>query len=210
MIVWLTLIGLSAGYIESAVVVYLRELYYPENLKSIFPLKLFTPFDYKVELIREFFTLFILYAVASCFERRKFHRLSIFFYLWGAWDIFYYIWLKILIGWPTHILDWDVLFLIPLPWFAPWICPVLIALCFVIFSGFLLNKDKIEISLVSKITIPAGFALLLYSFLEISINLIRKGMDFANFVPHKFNWLIYILGLCCVIYGGIELCRRSR
>ena len=58
----LTLFGLTFGYIESAVVTYLRALYYPEGF--CFPLKLM-PFSILItELLREFATMVVLSVVA--------------------------------------------------------------------------------------------------------------------------------------------------
>ena len=37
----------------------------------------------------------------------------------GIWDIFYYVFLKIIYDWPKSLFDWDILFLIPLPWWGP-------------------------------------------------------------------------------------------
>ena len=32
----------------------------------------------------------------------------------GVWDIFYYVFLKMMCGWPHSLFDWDILFLLPL------------------------------------------------------------------------------------------------
>jgi hypothetical protein len=52
------------------------------------------------------------------------------------WDIFYYVGLKTLLGWPPSLFTWDVLFLIPVPWSAPVLAPVAAAAYFVAV-GFL-------------------------------------------------------------------------
>jgi len=59
-------------------------------------------------------------------------RVAFAFITFGLWDIFYYIWLRVFIGWPQSILEPDLLFLIPLPWWGPVLSPVLIALLMVI------------------------------------------------------------------------------
>ena len=50
----------------------------------------------------------------------------------GVWDIWYYIFLRQITGWPSSLLDWDVLFLIPLPWWGPVIAPVSISLLLIL------------------------------------------------------------------------------
>ena len=70
-------------------------------------------------------------AVAAMQSRRPRVFLAFFIYCFGIWDIFYYVWLKVLIGWPVGLLTWDILFLIPLPWFAPVLSPTIVSLLFV-------------------------------------------------------------------------------
>jgi hypothetical protein len=45
-------------------------------------------------------------------------------FVFGIWDLFYYVWLKVCLGWPSSLLTWDVLFLIPVPWVGPVLAPV--------------------------------------------------------------------------------------
>lgn len=49
--VWLTLFGIAMGILESIVVVYLRELYYPSGFS--FPLGLLPVKIYATEVLRE-------------------------------------------------------------------------------------------------------------------------------------------------------------
>ena len=39
----------------------------------------------------------------------------------------YYVFLRIICGWPKSLFDWDILFLLPLPWWGPVLAPVSIA-----------------------------------------------------------------------------------
>ena len=50
----------------------------------------------------------------------------------GVWDIFYYAFLRLIVGWPQSLWDWDVLFLIPLPWWGPVLAPVAIAVLLIV------------------------------------------------------------------------------
>ena len=86
-----------------------------------------------VELTREFATMIMLFAVGFLAGRTWRTRIGYAAIAFGVWDIFYYVFLKIMCGWPHSVLDWDVLFLLPMPWWGPVLAPVLISL--LIFSG---------------------------------------------------------------------------
>jgi hypothetical protein len=124
--------GVAIAYFEAAVVVYLRELFYPDGFS--FPLTLIPTRLLVVELFREASTIIILFAVAGIASRRFWERFGYFIILFGLWDVFYYVWLKVTINWPLSILDWDVLFLIPIPWIGPVIAPILVS-TLMIFCG---------------------------------------------------------------------------
>ncbi len=52
----------------------------------------------------------------------------------GVWDIFYYVFLKVMCDWPRSLFDWDILFLLPLPWWGPVLAPVSIALLMIVWG----------------------------------------------------------------------------
>ena len=52
----------------------------------------------------------------------------------GIWDIFYYVFLRVMCGWPRSLFDWDVLFLLPLPWWGPVLAPVSIAVLMIVWG----------------------------------------------------------------------------
>ncbi|MFH1062114.1 MAG: hypothetical protein V1747_04420 [Candidatus Omnitrophota bacterium] len=56
----------------------------------------------------------ILFSSSYLFGKDFRTRLAYFLTIFAVWDIFYYVWLKLLLGWPRSIFDWDILFLIPL------------------------------------------------------------------------------------------------
>ena len=51
--------------------------------------------------------------------------------------------LKIIYDWPKSLFDWDILFLIPLPWWGPVIAPVSIALLMIAW-GTLVTLDAVR------------------------------------------------------------------
>ena len=97
------LFGVAVAYFEAAVVVYLRELFYPDGFS--FPLTVIPLSLYAIELFRELATIVILITVAALAGKRFWERFGFFIILFGVWDIFYYIWLKTTINWPSSLLD---------------------------------------------------------------------------------------------------------
>jgi hypothetical protein len=134
--VWLTVFGAAMGLLEAAVVVYLRELYYPQGF--LFPIVVMPVRIAVVELMREAMTLVMLAAVSVIAERRAIERFFVFAYLFGVWDLTYYAGLKIVLGWPESIWTWDILFLIPVPWLAPVFYPALISV--LLIAGFFVHR----------------------------------------------------------------------
>ena len=122
---WVAIFSIAMANLEAAVVVYLRRMYGIHDLMLQIP-----PFDPQmaaIELGRELATLIMLLSVGWIAGRKLQSRLGFSFLTFGLWDIFYYIWLCIFIGWPQSLLETDILFLLPLPWWGPVLSPVLIA-----------------------------------------------------------------------------------
>ena len=122
----LFLYAVAMGYLEAAVVVYLRAIYYPEGFS--FPLKPMDPGILSVEIGREAATVVMIFAVAWAAARSGWQTLIGFALVFGVWDIAYYAALEILLGWPASLFELDVLFLIPTVWVGPVWAPSLIAL----------------------------------------------------------------------------------
>lgn len=124
-LLWVGWFAVAMAYVESAVVVYLRRIYGISDLILSVP-----PFDPQIgaiELGRELATLGMLLAVGWVAGKKFQSRLGFAIFAFGLWDIFYYFWLRVFIGWPRSVLDPDLLFLIPLPWWGPVLAPILIA-----------------------------------------------------------------------------------
>lgn len=139
-----TAFAVAMGWVEAAVVVYLRALYYPQGFvipqKIGFPfirfgpvpeLKVFSPRDMKTEIIREAATLVMLLTVAWLAGRKLRTRWAAFIWAFGVWDLTYYLWLYVLIGWPPALTTTDVFFLIPTPWLGPVWLPMVCSLVLV-------------------------------------------------------------------------------
>lgn len=129
---WASLFAVSMGYFEAAVVVYLREILCVDG--ALFPLNIeFGTFGL-VEIGREFFSLVMLVSVSAILSRNRTTGVAWFCFLFGIWDLFYYLFLKVLIDWPASIMTWDILFLIPVPWVSPVLAPVIASLTLISLS----------------------------------------------------------------------------
>lgn len=167
-LIWLTVFAISMAFIESAVVVYLRAIFYPEGF--VFPLKSITDKLIGIEVLREAATISLLISFSVIAGKKLWERFACFMFCFGVWDIFYYIWLKALLNWPSSIFDWDILFLIPLPWIGPVIAPVSISILIIIFSIFIIYSfhkgHDFKPTLLSRILALAGTGFILFSFVH--------------------------------------------
>jgi hypothetical protein len=137
--------AIAFGWIEATVVVYLREIgarsgpgtgaALQTSLVSL-PQRLVA-----LEMMREACTIALLAAVSWLAGRRVADRAGAFLLTFGIWDLTYYAVLRLVIGWPATLGDWDVLFLIPQPWVAPVWAPAAVALLFVAAGAHLLRTS---------------------------------------------------------------------
>jgi hypothetical protein len=199
----LILFGIAFGYVEAAVVVYLRTIHEPVRERvhpgtspaEVFPLLTLDELRtaapeqarlVKVEVVREAATLLMLAGVASvAMERRMW--LSAFAVGFGVWDIFYYVFLRLLIGWPASLFTWDVLFLIPAPWAAPVLAPVIVSVSLVA-AGMLALRRAVRLKRRHWAGIGCGAVAILLSFLWDSPNVLAGGF------PHPFFWGLFAAG----------------
>jgi len=141
-VLWVAVFAVAFALVESAVVVYLRSLYYPEGFSL--PLRIMSRHHFWVELSRELATLIMLASVGVLAGTNGWQKFAYFMIAFGVWDIFYYVWLKVMLNWPDSPLDWDVLFLIPVPWIGPVIAPFLISILMVSSGVLVIRRDSIE------------------------------------------------------------------
>ena len=129
---WMAAFFTAMAFLESAVVVYLRALYYPDGFR--FPLVPMAPELVITEMGREFATLVMLLAPAALVTRSALERFAWFCIGFGIWDIFYYAWLKVLLDWPAAWAEPDLLFLLPVPWVGPVWAPCLISVGLIVLG----------------------------------------------------------------------------
>ena len=150
--------------------------------------------------MREMATMVMLLTVGILAGRTWRSRLGYSAIAFGAWDIFYYVFLKAMCGWPHSVFDWDILFLIPLPWWGPVIAPVSIAILMILW-GTLVSTWNVE---------PAkgqsewkawalnflGVALALYVFMSDTLRVADQGVvALRNVLPVVFNWPLFSVAL---------------
>ena len=132
---WLVVVGyaVAMAWVEAAVVFYLRTMANRINPYQANPLPDVAGLSW-VELVREAATLVMLLTVGVLAGRDWCRRWGYAAVAFGIWDIFYYLFLRIITHWPQSVLDWDILFLIPLPWWGPVLAPVIIAALMIIWG----------------------------------------------------------------------------
>jgi hypothetical protein len=200
------------AWVESAVVFYLRTMIdrvqpYQQN-----PLPQFTGLA-KAELVRELATLVMLATVGWLAGRNSRSRIGYFLIAFGVWDVFYYAFLKVLTGWPQSLFDWDILFLIPLPWWGPVWAPASIAVLMIAW-GTLATQFEHERRLTCSnwkawLLSSAGIVLALYLFMEDALVVAGEGTSaLRNLLPDRFNWLLFLVALGLMAAPVLDSCRE--
>ncbi|MBN2753702.1 MAG: hypothetical protein JXR81_02420 [Candidatus Goldbacteria bacterium] len=195
------LFSAAFGFLEAAVVVYLRELWYPQGFA--FPIKLLSGRVIAAEYWREFATLIMIFSAACIAGKTRLQRFAYFMVIFGVWDIIFYASLKILLNWPASIMEYDLLFLLPVPWTGPVLAPVIISVS-MITAGIIIIKSidhgvkfyQTKIIWLLEIT---GGVMVFLSFIA-SAGDVTKGL-----YPSHFSWIIFsagwLLSLITFIYS---------
>jgi hypothetical protein len=187
--------------VESAVVVYLRAVHPADAPLSVLlheiPAHLVV-----IEIGRETATLVMILAVAALAGGARGGRTvrDAFLYFalaFGVWDIFYYIWLWVFIGWPPSLFTWDVLFLIPVPWLGPVIAPMIVSLCLVAGSLWLLAHPSLRLPRLAWGLAILGGVLVLLSFT------VDYRYALARSDPPRFRWELFGAGIVVAAVGAI-------
>ncbi len=221
----LLLFGLAFGYVEAAVVTYLRALYapvrahfYPAVASSeLFPLLTLNQLRtlgpehtarLSTELGRELATLLMLAGVALTAARNIREWVAGFVVCFGAWDIAFYAFLKLLINWPASLLTWDILFLVPVPWVGPVLAPILVSISMIFAGLFVLwrehNSRPVSITGTHWTLITLGGLLVLTAFIYDFRNTASGGN------PNAFHWGLFFVGEAVGLIGfGIAARKRG-
>jgi len=200
------------AFVEAAVVVYVRQIYYPDNPLVIFPPKILSPHHFVIEWVREIATVAMILSVAWLAEKGFMRVFAAFVYIFGLWDIFYYLWLKLTIGWPVSWVEWDILFLIPWVWLGPWVAPIAIAVLLVAWGGWVLGSaQSFRFTYLSASVFIVGASLGLAAFLQPAFPLLTQGIDaFRQFMPGNFWWGLFITGYLLMALSLLQVLRSVR
>jgi hypothetical protein len=200
--------AVAMAYLESAVVVYLQRALdiTPDGL---FPLRgpEMVGDLAAIEVGREVATLVMLAGIGWLAGRSWLERLAWTAVAFGIWDVFYYGWLWLFIGWPHSPSTWDVLFLIPVPWIGPVWAPVAVSAALIGFglaaahtldTGTALRVRRREIALGL-----AGGLLVVLSFA------IEAPRIMAGGLPGWFPWPLFVAGMGAAACGAVMVLRRG-
>lgn len=211
---WLVLYAVAMAWVEAAVVLDLRTMlgemnpYRPQPMPG-------PPIVEKAELVREAATLVMLVSVGWLAGSTWRSRLAYAVVAFGVWDIFYYVFLKVLTGWPNTCLDWDILFLLPLPWWGPVLAPVLIAILMISGGALVARFDSPSHpfwpSRRALALNACGALLALYVFMTDAIHALGQGIQaLRNLLPVWFNWPLFLAALGLMALPVLELAWRAR
>lgn len=203
---WVALFAVAMAYMEAAVVVYLRQIYYPQGFT--FPIVIIPDWMALVEVAREAATLVMLAAMAVLAGADRWERFLLFCLAFGVWDVFYYVWLWVTLRWPPSLLTWDILFLIPVPWIGPVLAPAIISLGLAAGSLVLLRLKargaRLGFSAGQWGLAIAGGLLVLASF-TLDYDVALRGAD-----PPPFRWGLFGSGVALGVAGlGLGLRRLA-
>jgi len=208
----LTIFDIAMGFLESAVVIYLRGIYYVDGFT--FPIKIISPEIFTTEILREVATIVMLIMISILVGRNLRQRFAIFIYNFAIWDISFYLWLKALINWPTSLMTWDILFLLPIIWIGPVLAPIICSITMIALGLTILLLDergyKVKINPLSwMLTLSGAFIIFITFIWDYSMIIIKGGFlpglatlsenpEFitavSQFIPSRFEWLPFGIG----------------
>lgn len=206
-LIWLVVFSISMAYLESAVVVYLREIYYPDGFS--FPLRPLDSDIFITEFLREIATIVMLMGISVLTGKSSSQRFAFFLLSFAIWDIFYYVFLYLLLGWPTSLLTWDILFLVPIPWVGPVITPVIVSVIMILMASSLiyhskqLNRTQWILSILGSLVVILSWVLDYWNYSSQFSNGLWT-LSSESYVPKSFNWYIFLLGIVLLMAATIS------
>jgi hypothetical protein len=198
---WVIVVGfaIAMAWVESASVFYIRALVGRIEPYQVNPLPINGALG-NVELWREAATLVMLATLGMLAGRTWRRRVGYAALAFGVWDVFYYVFLRLISGWPKTLLDWDILFLLPLPWWGPVIAPVSIALVMIVWGTLATQSGdtapRTRSAFLTEALAFVGIALALVVFMTDAWRALPAGRDAVlQVLPTTFNWPLFVVAL---------------
>jgi hypothetical protein len=219
----LFIFGVAFAYVEASVVVYLRAdlepvrraTFPPDKDDGLFPLLTVPQLQsagpqhvriLAVEVFRELATLVMLAAAGLMIAGNFRQWLAGFMISFGVWDIFYYVFLRLLIDWPQSVMTWDILFLVPVPWVGPVISPIIVAVSMIVAGSAILWRDSIGRPIAFGVfhwaMIFGGGLIVIVAFCWDWRHTSVGGL------PNPFNWSLFALGEVVGMAGFVAAVSR--
>ena len=194
-----TVFAAAMAWVEAACVYDLRLLVDRMQPYQVNPLPMSGALG-TIELAREVATLVMLAAVGALAGRTLRARLAYAAIAFGTWDIFYYVWLRVMCGWPSSLFDWDVLFLLPLPWWGPVVAPASIAIIMIAWGTLATASPAPTVDRGRAWALwtaaGVGATLALYVFMADALRVAPQGLDAVRAVlPTRFNWPMFAVAI---------------
>jgi len=206
--------AIAMAWVEAASVYYLRVLVDRVNPYQANPLPMRGMLG-QVELVREAATLVMLATVGMLAGRTRRAQVGYAAVAFGVWDIFYYVFLRLIGDWPKSLFDWDILFLLPLPWWGPVLAPVCIAVLLIV-GGTLATQSHVTRP-TTQLTRSLwrlhglGIALALYVFMADSLRAVNHGLDpTTTALPRAFNWPVFCVAVALMAAPAVQTRWRMR
>ncbi len=193
--------AVAMGWLEAATVYYLRVMSHRVIPYQPNPLPLGATLGI-VELIREAATLVMLLTLGILTGGLRRAGLAYTAIAFGVWDISYYVFLRIMTGWPASLFDWDILFLIPLPWWGPVVAPMTIAVLMIVWGTLVTQSSprRTGTTWATHASPIAGIGLALYVFMADAIRVLPQGLKATTqLLPTAFNWPLF--GIALILMG---------
>src|SRR5580765_3638986 len=197
--------AIAMALVEAASVFYIRSLVDRIEPHQADPLPMNGALG-NVELWREAATLVMISTLGVLAGRTWRRRAGYAAIAFGAWDIFYYVFLRLMSGWPKTLLDWDILFLLPLPWWGPVLAPVSIALVMILWGTLAtLSSDSATDARWAWPLAGVGIALALAVFMIDAWRALPDGREAVlRVLPTRFNWPLFGVALLLIASPAVH------
>lgn len=211
---WLVVVtfAVAMAFVEAATVYYLRLMIGRVEPYQANPLPIRGALG-AVELWREAATLVMLAAAGILAGRGWRAQAGYAALAFGMWDIFYYVFLRAICDWPKSLLDWDILFLLPLPWWGPVLAPVCISVLMIAWGTAVTRIPDAYGTPFGRVSLcsgAAGAGVALYVFMADSLRDIRDGFEtVGSTLPTWFNWPLFSIALALMALPVARAIRRT-